>query len=168
LRRLILVALGTLALDLATKFLVVRLLALHAPVPIAGEFIRLVHVKNFGSAFGLVQGGRIFFIAFSLLSIVLIAALGRQARYRTPAFGLSLGLILGGATGNLFDRVFVGAVTDFIDMGIGSHRWPTYNVADIGVTIGVLFLAILLLRQTEPPGEEVNAAAPGDSDPVPR
>ncbi len=166
-RRLIVIALGILGLDLATKFLVVRMLPLNAPVPVAGGLIRLLHVKNFGSAFGLVQGGRLFFIAFSLLSIILITALARQHRYRTRAFGLSLGLILGGAIGNLFDRVFFGAVTDFIDMGIGSHRWPTFNVADIGVTIGVLFLATLLLRQAEP-SHDATDARPSDSDPVPR
>lgn len=161
-RRVILSALAILGLDIITKFLVVRLLSLHAPVEVAGEFIRFVHVKNFGSAFGLVQGGRLFFIAFSILSIVLIAALARQPRYRTPPFGFSLGLILGGAIGNLVDRVLFGAVTDFIDMGVGSHRWPTYNVADIGVTIGVLLLAILLLRHEAPSAEGAPASAPED------
>jgi signal peptidase II len=150
LRRLILFAFGILLLDLVTKFLVVRFLPLHAPVQIAGDFIQFVHVKNYGSAFGVVQGGRLFFIAFSILSIVLITALARQPRYRTPAYGFSLGLILGGATGNLVDRAFYGAVTDFVDIGIGSHRWPTFNVADIVVSIGVFLLALLLLRQREP------------------
>lgn len=163
-RRVILIALGILGLDIITKSLVVRLLSLHAPVAVAGEFIRLIHVKNFGSAFGLVQGGRLFFIAFSLLSIILIAALARQPRYRTPSFGISLGMILGGAIGNLIDRIFFGAVTDFIDMGIGSHRWPTYNVADIGVTVGVLLLAILLLRHEAPSAPE--SAAPAHEDPA--
>lgn len=186
-RRLILVALGTLGLDVVTKFLVVRSLTLHSPVSVAGDLIRLVHVRNFGSAFGLVQGGRLFFIAFSLLSIVLIAALARQPRYRSRAFGVSLGLILGGALGNLIDRVFAGGVTDFIDIGIGARRWPTFNVADIGVTIGVLSLAILLLRHTDSYGDvpgvdrddlaadspavhplESDAADPTEPDPAPR
>jgi signal peptidase II len=160
LRRLLLFALGTLALDLITKFLIVGLLPLHAPIGIAGDVIRLVHVKNYGSAFGLVQGGRFFFIAFSILSILLIAALARLPRYRTPAYGLSLGLILGGATGNLLDRVFFGAVTDFIDVGIGLRRWPTFNVADIGVSVGVFLLAILLLREREPHAGGTTDSAP--------
>jgi signal peptidase II len=161
LRRLFLVAFGTLAADLATKFLVVRLLPLHSPtVNILGDLLRLAHVKNHGSAFGLIQGGRLFFIVFSLFSIALVATLARLPRYRTPAFGFSLGMILGGALGNLVDRVAFGPVTDFIDMGIGTHRWPTYNVADIGITAGVLLLAVLLLRQPDP----VEAREPDDED----
>lgn len=163
-RRLILVAVGTLAADLATKFLVIRLLPLHSPsVDVLGEIVRLVHVKNHGSAFGLIQGGRLFFIIFSLFSIALVAGLARLPRYRTPVYGMSLGLILGGAFGNLVDRVVFGPVTDFIDIGFGTHRWPTFNFADIGITVGVLLLALLLLRQQEPsevrnPGESVPEA----------
>ncbi len=157
-RRLTIVALGVLGLDLLTKAIVIRTLPVHGlAVNVLGDLVRWIHVRNYGSAFGLFQGGRFFFIGFSLLSILLIVALARLPRYRTPIFGVSLGLILGGALGNLIDRIAFGAVTDFIDVGIGLNRWPTFNVADMGVSIGVCMLAVLLLR--EPHGEE----AAGDS-----
>ena len=79
------------------------------------------------------------------------SALSRTAT--TVALTTHDGTILGGALGNLADRIVYGAVTDWIDVGIGSTRWPTFNVADIGVTVGVLALALLLLRSPSDAGE---------------
>lgn len=136
-----------LAVDLLTKWLVSNRIPVQTTsLRVLGGFLRIIDVRNTGSAFSLFQGHRIFFIAFSVLSIVLILALARSPRCRSTAAVISLGMILGGALGNLFDRIVYGAVTDWIDMGIGDHRWPTYNVADIGVTIGVLLLVLVLLR----------------------
>ncbi len=150
-RRLLLVAAAVLAGDLITKVVVNDQLTVHGPaVQIIGDFVQWIHVKNQGSAFGLFQGGRIFFIAFSLVSIALIVVLARTPRYRTPTFATCLGLILGGALGNLIDRVAYGAVTDWIDVGIGLRRWPTFNVADIGVSVGVILLALMLILPSAP------------------
>lgn len=165
-RRITALALLVLGLDFATKALVGRLLPLpHPPVSILGDWVRFTHVRNYGSAFGLIQGGRLFFTAFSILSIALILALARKPRYRMGAFGISLGLILGGAFGNLIDRVVAGAVTDFIDVGIGGRRWPTFNVADMGVTIGVCLMALILLREPHRGRSEEAGAGPSpDAD----
>lgn len=155
-RRLLLVAAAILAGDLVTKIIVNDQLPVHgAAVHVIGDFVQWIHVKNHGSAFGLFQGGRYFFIAFSLISIALIIFLARTPRYRTPSYAACLGLILGGALGNLIDRVAYGAVTDWIDVGIGLRRWPTFNVADIGVSVGVILLAFMLLR---PSATEVSSS----------
>jgi signal peptidase II len=146
LRRLLLVAALVLAGDLATKIIVNDQIPLQGQsISVIGDLVQWTHVKNSGSAFGIFQGGRYFFIAFSLVSIGLIAVLAATPRYRSPRFAVCLGLILGGALGNLIDRIAYGAVTDWIDVGIGMTRWPTFNVADIGISLGVVFLAILLI-----------------------
>jgi len=158
LRRLLLVAALILVADLVTKIVVNNQLPLHGQaVPVIGDFVQWMHVKNRGSAFGIFQGGRYFFIAFSIVSIALIGLLASTPRYRSPRFAVCLGLILGGAFGNLVDRIAYGAVTDWIDIGIGLTRWPTFNVADIGISLGVLFLAIFLIWSQTP--EEPKSAS---------
>ena len=153
-RRFAIVTLVVLVVDFVTKLIVrAELPGIGHSVSVLGDVVRLTHVRNTGSAFSLMQGGRIFFIGFSLVSIVMILLLVKQARYRTPGFGYALGMILGGAFGNLVDRVFRGAVTDWVDVGVPSYRWPTFNVADVGVSVGVCLLALLLLRgaRAQPP-----------------
>lgn len=113
--------------------------------------LRITLVKNTGAAFGMFQGQRPFFIAASVIACVILTWLGLRmpASERTQRFALSL--ILGGAVGNLIDRIYPGEVIDFIDMGIGAHRWYVYNVADIAVTVGVVLLltAYLTSRKRE-------------------
>jgi signal peptidase II len=157
------------AADFISKMLVVRLLHPgHPPMELLGSFVRWLYVRNYGSAFSLFHSGRIFFIVFSALSILMILGLARHPRYRTRQFLLAFSLVLGGAFGNLVDRITRGYVVDFIDIGIGDTRWPTFNVADIGVTIGVGFLAFLLLREphrhggVEEPGGPVAAGVARD------
>jgi signal peptidase II len=139
-----------LGLDLLTKRIVERSLPVHGPsVDVLGEIVRWSHVKNSGSAFSLFQGGRIFFILFSIVSIIVIVWLASRPRYRSLGPSVCLGLILGGAVGNLVDRIAYGAVTDWIDVGVGGTRWPTFNVADIGVSLGVCLLFLLLVRGSQ-------------------
>ena len=121
--------------------------ALRAKVQILGTFLQFIYVRNPGSAMGLFPVGRVFLVTVSLAASVFLVYL-----YRTtdPAMRIrrgALAAILGGAIGNLIDRIFYdGLVVDFIDVGIGSHRFYTFNVADMGVTVGgaLLFLCILL------------------------
>jgi len=155
LRRLSFVTLAVVVCDLVSKALVLRGLAPQPPrlesgvVRLIGDTVRLVYVRNTASAFSLFQAGRLVFIAVSIISILLILGIARSARGRTPSYQMALGLILGGAIGNLFDRIVYGSVIDWIDVGIGYHRWPTFNVADIGVTVGVGLLALLMLRRQD-------------------
>jgi signal peptidase II len=109
-------------------------------------FLRITLVKNAGAAFGLFQGGRVFFIAASIVAIIFILYVGLRLRKSDWQRRLLLGMILGGAIGNLIDRAYAGEVIDFIDMGIGVHRWPVFNVADMGVSVGATILLIYLMR----------------------
>lgn len=158
---------AVLLLDVVSKLIVHNSLSLGGePIPVLGNLLRLVYVHNPSSAFGLFHGSRWFFIGVSAVSILVILSLALSGRYGSRWHQLAFGMILGGALGNLLDRIWLGVVIDFIEMGIGRHRWPVYNVADIGVTAGVVLLTLsLLLRgaQEEPDQAEeaVAEALPG-------
>jgi signal peptidase II len=108
--------------------------------------LKITLVKNTGAAFSLFQGGRTVFVIGSMAASVMIVALGLRTPKTMAWRRLALGLVLGGAVGNLIDRLFFGEVIDFFDMGFGLHRWPVYNVADIAVTVGAIGLILSLLR----------------------
>ncbi len=135
-----------LALDQATKAVASVRLTLSEPVPVLGDFVRLTLVHNRGAAFGLFPGSPLPFIVVSVLAIAVVLYLFARDAYRSLASRLLLGCILGGALGNLIDRVRWGYVVDFIEVGVGRYRWPVFNVADSAVTLGVLLLAWNLAR----------------------
>lgn len=137
--RAFLVAFGVLLVDQLTKaWALSRLDAV--PVPIVGDVLRLVLRFNTGAAFSVAWGGPTVLLVFNLVASVLLFFY--MLRMKSTRVMLFLGLILGGAIGNTIDRVFRGPVTDFIDMGIGTLRWPVFNVADIALVVGG---ALLLL-----------------------
>jgi signal peptidase II len=137
-------------LDQATKILVQRTLRLYSPVPVLGDFFRLTYIYNPGAAFGL-HLGTWSRIAFSVLPVVAAAAL--FSMYRATPWSdrmrlIAIALVTGGAIGNLVDRIRSSrGVVDFFDFGFGDTRWPVFNVADIGVTVGALLLAVSLWRE---------------------
>ncbi len=109
-------------------------------------FFRIIHTHNTGAAFGLFQGHSfaLSIVASVGIAVILLYALFIYRRFpilENRLGMLALGLILGGAVGNLIDRLNLGYVTDFIDIGV----WPTFNIADSAVTVGVIILAYLLL-----------------------
>ncbi len=108
-------------------------------------FFNVTLVRNAGAAFGVLQGGRVFFIAASVLAAILITYLGVKLSPEERARRVWLGLILGGAVGNLIDRVRFGEVVDFLQIGFRGHYWPVFNVADMGVTIGASMLILYAL-----------------------
>ena len=136
------IALSIVVLDHSTKWAAVHL---AQGGPALGDLVRLTLTYNTGAAFGLFPGARGPFVVISAMAAAgLIYAhhvLPRSEHRRR----LPMALILGGILGNLVDRVRLGQVTDFIDMGIGDLRWPTYNVADIAVVVGVVTLATRLV-----------------------
>jgi signal peptidase II len=138
-------ALAALAADLATKAEIVRTLGPGASVEVIGDYFRISHVRNVGASFGLFPGNTPALIAVSSLAILVVIYLAIRTRSR-PWSMTFLGLILGGALGNLYDRLRLGEVVDFVDVGFGTHRWPVFNVADIAVTVGVFLLLIGYLR----------------------
>ena len=140
-------AAAVLVLDQVTKALVAGRLVLGVPVPVLGDFVRLTLVHNRGAAFGLFPGSRVPFIIVSILAIAVVLYLFARDAYRSAPARVLLGSILGGALGNLIDRARLGYVIDFIEVGVGSLRWPVFNVADSAVTLGVIILAWNLARQ---------------------
>ena len=155
------VAAVVLVLDQATKWAASGRLLLGQPVPVLGDFVRLTLVHNTGAAFGLFPGSRIPFIIISILAIGVVLYLFLRESYRGLGNRILLGCILGGAVGNLVDRIRLGWVVDFIDVGIGSTRWPVFNVADSAVTLGVIFLAWNLARSGRPAADPEGTHGPG-------
>jgi len=133
--------------DFVSKRLVLaHEMELRARINVIGDLARFIYVRNPGSAMGLFPVGRMALIAVSALASVFIVYLYRTTDSRHRARLGAMAAILGGALGNLVDRIFYhGHVVDFIDLGWGTHRFYTFNVADIGVTIGgvILFFCIL-------------------------
>ncbi|MDZ7303465.1 MAG: signal peptidase II [candidate division KSB1 bacterium] len=112
---------------------------------VLGNFLRFTYVQNPGIAFGIhFDGNPIFTIFAAIASVIIVIYLYRMRKSRFT-YRLSLALILGGAIGNLLDRFAYGKVIDFIDLGIGTKRWPfVFNIADMGVTIGIVILISLV------------------------
>ena len=134
------------ALDLATKLIAEARLT-YLPLTIVGEWVRLRLVYNEGAAFGLHLGeySRWIFFALALLALVVLGSMVRTTRPGDRFRLGALALICGGATGNLIDRIrSAQGVVDFLDVGVGAWRWPTFNVADSGITIGAIALALSL------------------------
>jgi signal peptidase II len=141
------VALAVLIADLLTKQIVERALLPVPPVTVLGDWIQLRLVYNQGAAFGLDLGpwSRWIFLVIALVAIVLLYRLSRGSRPGDRLRHFACGLVAGGAAGNLLDRIRSSqGVVDFIDVGIGSHRWPTFNLADMAVSCGAVVLAISL------------------------
>ena len=134
-----------LAADLVSKAIVNRTLDPRGPaVNLIGEFFRLRHIRNSGGLFGLFPDKAIYFAAISVIAVAVILWVLYRSRERSRIRQVALGLVLGGALGNFHDRIRYREVVDFLDVGVGTHRWPTFNVADSGVSVGVVCLIIWL------------------------
>ena len=141
-RKALLIVVVILVLDFLTKQLVRTHLQLHEVIPIT-PFLNLVHVQNTGAAFGMFSSlGRTFFILVALTaSVGILIYMARVPEHRTI-----LAMVLAGALGNLADRVFLGHVTDFVDVHIGRYHWPAFNVADSALTVSIALLLLTGLR----------------------
>ena len=137
------IALVTLGLDQLTKSWIVS----HLPFPTYGEpgairvirgFFNLVHVGNTGAAWSLFAGQSVFLASLAVATLVAIFVWRRSLGLRDRLPQISFGLLCGGITGNLIDRLVYGHVIDFLDLHFGSYIYPTFNVADSGICIGVI------------------------------
>ena len=136
--------------DVVTKALAHTLLVRHRPYPILGSVVQLVLVHNPGAAFGLYLGlySRWIFAAGAVLALVVLWRMAHTGPAGDRIRTLALGLIAGGAMGNLVNRVWsVPGVVDFLDVGVGSARWPTFNLADVAISIGAGLLVFVLWRE---------------------
>ncbi len=155
-------ALIILALDAMTKALAEALLLRTAPVDVVGEWVRLRLVYNPGAAFGLHVGpySRWIFLVVAVVAVVVLYRMSRTAEPKDLLRQLALGLVTGGAAGNLIDRIRSHrGVVDFLDVGVGTIRWPTFNVADMAVSCGAIALAISLWREDTRKAEGEPASA---------
>ena len=141
---LLLTALAILIADQVTKALVVANLELGQRVRVLGDVVQVWHAQNSGAAFSLFQGGSFVFLVVSVLSIGMVAYFHRSLRAQGPWLHLVLGVILGGTLGNFIDRLRQGYVTDWLSVGIGDTRWPTFNVADSSIVVGIGILVLYL------------------------
>ena len=147
-----------LLLDQLTKYLVIQLLVPGGSYPFRG-FFRFTHVHNSGSAFGILQGQNTPLIFISFIGIIILVLIYRSQPYPSNWLRLSLGLQLGGAFGNLIDRLRLGFVTDFIDIG----PWPVFNLADASIVTGLVLLAWVFTRSgPAPESAEESAAQSGE------
>nr|MDP9468150.1 signal peptidase II [Chloroflexota bacterium] len=135
---------------------VIANVALNERVKLIGDLVQVWHVQNRGAAFSLFQGGSIVFLVVSVLSLGMVAYFHRSLRDRGWWVHLVLGVILGGTLGNFVDRLRQGYVTDWLSIGIGDLRWPTFNVADSSIVVGIGILVLYLLL-TNPERSEAPA-----------
>jgi len=155
-----LIAVLVVLLDRFSKWLVASNIALHDSVSVL-PFFRLTHVQNPGAAFGLFAESSsewkvAILILFSIVALAVVSALLWKNSHAMTVTGVGLSLILGGAVGNLWDRLLSGRVVDFLDFYLGSYHWPAFNVADSAIVIGALLLV----------GEILFAKAPAEQKAV--
>lgn len=150
-RRLVLiasVAVGVFVLDRITKIAVEANVPVGTPVQVVGQWVRLSHVTNSGAAFGLLPERTTLLSILSVVAVVAIVFYYRRLAAASPLIAATLGMQLGGAFGNLVDRIGQGYVVDFVDVGIpGGPRFWAFNVADSSIVVGIFIVAALLWWQ---------------------
>ena len=155
-------------LDQATKLTVDANLSFSDRIPVIDNFFYITHARNPGAAFGLFADAPVvirltLFIGITLVALGMVVSFYRKLAPGDRFSALSLGLILGGAVGNLIDRVFRGEVVDFLHFRLwGGYQWPDFNLADSFIVVGVAFLVIELLAaegesRDDPAGAERRA-----------
>lgn len=159
------------AIDVVTKYIAqTTLIPYRMPRQVIGEWVRFTLVFNQGAAFGLHLGpwSRQIFLVLTVVALIILGRLYRDTRPGDRVRLVALGLVCGGAIGNLLDRIrsSVGVV-DFLDIGVGNWRWPTFNVADIAVTTGAVLLAIVLWREDRAAAREAQLTAAAEGSAVP-
>jgi signal peptidase II len=143
-------SLGILLLDQITKWIILRTIPIHGSIPVINGFFNLVQVRNRGMAFGFMNrtGSDLPFyllVSLTLVAVFLLVLWALRLKPGEQRILPGLSLILGGALGNLIDRVRLHEVIDFLDFYVGSFHWPAFNVADSAITLGAVWIALNLL-----------------------
>jgi signal peptidase II len=151
----LLIALLVVLLDRVTKRVIARELPLHDTKKLIAGFFYLTHVENRGAAFSLFADSQgqwkiAMLVMFSVVALVVVSALLWRSSHTLTTTGVGLALILGGALGNLWDRLLSGRVVDFLLFYIGSYQWPAFNVADSAIVCGAGLLVIEILFAKSP------------------
>jgi signal peptidase II len=156
-----LIAFLVVVLDRATKRVVAKNISLHDGIQVIPGFFRITHVENRGAAFGLfadspAQWKIVMLVLFSIVALIVVSALLWRNSHSMSTTGIGLALILGGALGNLWDRLLNGRVVDFLLFYVGQYQWPAFNVADSAIVVGAGLLVIEILF-TKSPVHETSA-----------
>jgi signal peptidase II len=146
----LLIAAMILVLDRLAKLAIERRIALHDSISIIPGFFKITHVENTGAAFGLFADSPsewkiAVLILFSLVALLIVSALLWKNSHAMSTTGVGLAMILGGALGNLWDRLVSGHVVDFLLFYVGQYQWPAFNVADSAIVIGAGLLVFEIL-----------------------
>ena len=139
-------------LDQFLKAYIGSTMSLHESIPVIEGYFNITYVKNPGAAFGFLANSApefrsLFLISVTVIAIVLILYFISKSTAKEVFLTFSLSLILGGAVGNLIDRIRFGEVTDFLDFYISSYHWPAFNVADSAISLGALILVVEIFRR---------------------
>lgn len=139
----ILIILGSLILDRASKLVIINKMQLGDSIDVINNFFYITYWENKGAAWGIFQNGRWFLVAVTTIVTIILIKLLIDSKKRILSVALSV--IISGAVGNLIDRAFRGSVTDFLDFKIFSYNFPIFNVADMCVVIGTFILMFYLI-----------------------
>jgi signal peptidase II len=150
------VAALVLVADQITKTLVVAQLELNQSVPLVGTVVSFTHRMNTGGAFSVMEGQRLLLCVVSGTVAAGLILIGPRLAGGNRLILAGLGMVLGGAAGNLVDRLRLGHVVDFIDL----HFWPVFNVADIGITVGALLIVLTLIATMHQEDDDATAPPP--------
>ncbi len=162
--RLLLLSLAVLVFDQWSKWRIEATLPHHGSIPVIDGFLNLIHVRNTGVAFGLfaaegAASSEAWLTVLGGIALVAVAAYFWQTSLADRTLLVALALVIGGAIGNLVDRIAAGAVTDWVDVYVGAHHWPAFNVADAAISIGISLMILDSLRPRRR-GETETASAP--------
>jgi signal peptidase II len=143
----IITALVVVIIDQLSKIAAAGSIGYYESIPIIDGFLNLVHVRNRGMAFGLMNGPNAqlsfyFLVSATVIAIILLILWFNSLKGKSRGLIFGLSLILGGAVGNLIDRLRIKEVVDFIDFFIGEYHWPAFNLADSAITVGVFWIVI--------------------------
>jgi len=146
---------ASLVLDRWTKGLVQNRLDLNESISVIDGFFNITYVQNTGVAFGIFSSisspaKSMLLSVFTAVEAVAVAVYSVRTPARNRVLQVALALILGGALGNLYDRLVYGYVVDFLELYVGSYHWPSFNVADSAISIGVVLLAIEIIQNETP------------------
>jgi signal peptidase II len=153
------IALLVVVLDRAAKWIVAKDISLHDTIQVVPGFFRLTHVENRGAAFGLFADSPsewkiTVLVLFSIVALAIVSVLLWRNSHAMQSTGIGLALILGGAVGNLWDRLVSGKVVDFLLFYLGQYQWPAFNVADSAIVVGAGLLVIEILFAKAPAPEK--------------
>ncbi len=141
------IILAVICLDQASKFWIMHHFVLHESRVVIPDLFNLTYLTNNGAAFSILAGQpalwrQVFFLCTATAALVFIWIAQRSYGRRCLWYSVALSLIAGGAIGNMIDRIRFGFVIDFLDVHVGSHHWPAFNIADSAITVGVIVFII--------------------------